>query len=204
MTNKKAAKKSQFDDVVDMAMTNGQDDQNPVASHADLSSPNKEDLVSVDAPSVTEGGAALSSVDKQHYHGHKTGPVLRAAREKLGMSIEDVAAQLKIRSVYLHAIEDQDYDNLPEEAFTLGFVRSCAKLYGLSGDDVVAAYRESMIQDAFNDETPYRKVIERKAESYKNTGSKLWVWGLLLLLTLAVIAGSIYLQTGTWPFISSS
>ncbi|MDO8207819.1 MAG: DUF4115 domain-containing protein [Gallionella sp.] len=53
---------------------------------------------------------------------------LRAGRERLGMSIEDVVAKIKLAPRQIVALEADDFQALPETTFLRGFVRSYAKL----------------------------------------------------------------------------
>ncbi len=61
---------------------------------------------------------------------------LTAAREKTGLGIEDVASRLKLPPGYLRAFESGDWRDMPEEVYTLGFLRQYAGFVGLdlSGD----------------------------------------------------------------------
>lgn len=59
------------------------------------------------------------------------GVELREAREQLGWSLADVAANLRIRYVYLLALEEGRIADLPGIAYAVGFVRAYAKLLGL-------------------------------------------------------------------------
>jgi cytoskeleton protein RodZ len=74
----------------------------------------------------------------------RLGEELRDARMALGLSVEDVAAALRIRRVYLAALEDGRVRDLPAPAYAIGFVRSYARALGLDDDDLVRRFRESM------------------------------------------------------------
>ena len=54
--------------------------------------------------------------------------MLREARERLGLSVADVAAQIKFAPRQIEALEADDFKHLPEAAFLRGFVRSYAKI----------------------------------------------------------------------------
>ena len=56
---------------------------------------------------------------------------LTAAREKMGLGIEDVAERLKLPPGYLRAFESGDWRDMPEEVYTLGFLRQYAGFVGL-------------------------------------------------------------------------
>ena len=67
------------------------------------------------------------------------GVVLREAREHLGLSVADVANQIKFAPRQIEAIEAGDYQQLPEEAFLRGFIRSYAKILQLDAQKLLAA-----------------------------------------------------------------
>lgn len=69
------------------------------------------------------------------------GATFRAARESLGWSIEDVAQALRIRRVYLLALEEGRLQDLPVPAYAVGFVRGYARALGLDAEDMVRRYR---------------------------------------------------------------
>ena len=54
------------------------------------------------------------------------GAFLREARETTGRTVLEVAENLRIRRVYLEAIEDGRFDELPGATYAVGFVRSYA------------------------------------------------------------------------------
>ncbi|WP_348944849.1 RodZ domain-containing protein [Chitinibacter sp. FCG-7] len=56
------------------------------------------------------------------------GRQLRAAREACGLSIDDVAGQLKLAHRQIEALESEAFDELPSNLFVRGFVRNYARL----------------------------------------------------------------------------
>src|SRR5579863_1235258 len=79
--------------------------------------------------------SADGSRDGAPRHAH-VGAELRAARERLGWSLQDVSANLRIRYAHLVAVEEGRLDVLPGAAYAIGFVRSYAKLLGLDSDEM--------------------------------------------------------------------
>lgn len=65
------------------------------------------------------------------------GSWLRDAREARGESLDDVSKVTRIGRSYLAAIEQDDLDKLPRDAYARGFIRLYAKYLGLSGDEAV-------------------------------------------------------------------
>jgi len=59
------------------------------------------------------------------------GAQLRAAREAAGMSLDQVAQQLKLAPRQVKALEDENFGELPGRTFSRGFVRNYARLLNL-------------------------------------------------------------------------
>jgi cytoskeleton protein RodZ len=72
----------------------------------------------------------------------RVGGDLRAARERLGWSLPDLAAHLRIRLPFLKAIEDGRICDLPGNAYAVGFVRTYANSLGLAPDEIARRFRE--------------------------------------------------------------
>ena len=70
------------------------------------------------------------------------GTLLCATRMRLGKDLQQVAEILHIRYNYLVAIEDGRYEDLPGQAYAIGFVRAYADHLGLDGSEIVRRYKE--------------------------------------------------------------
>lgn len=66
--------------------------------------------------------------------------LLRAARERAGLSVEEISSRTKIATAQLLAMERGEFERLPGEFFARAFLRNYAREVGLSPDDVVRAY----------------------------------------------------------------
>ena len=82
-----------------------------------------------DAPEVPEADAPAPTA----------GTILMQAREAAGLTIDDVALQLKLAPRQVVAIEHDDFPALPGRTFIRGFVRNYARLLKLDTDAVLAA-----------------------------------------------------------------
>ncbi len=71
----------------------------------------------------------------------QVGSLLRATRTRLGEDLRDIADVLCIRYLYLEAIEDCRYGELPGDTYVIGFIRSYAEHMGLDGEEVVRRFR---------------------------------------------------------------
>jgi cytoskeleton protein RodZ len=70
------------------------------------------------------------------------GRLLRETRESYQQDIATVAQQLRIRSVYLRAIEEGNYQALPGSTYAVGFVRTYAEYLGLDPLELVRRFRD--------------------------------------------------------------
>lgn len=71
----------------------------------------------------------------------QVGALLRASRERVGEDLRNVSDDLCIRFLYLEAIEECRYDDLPGDTYAIGFIRSYAEHLGLDGEEVIRRYR---------------------------------------------------------------
>jgi cytoskeleton protein RodZ len=78
--------------------------------------------------------------------GVSVGALLRSRREELGQDTETVSRQLRIRAIYLRAIEEGRIQDLPGATYAVGFVRSYADFLGFDGNSVVSSFRDELGQ----------------------------------------------------------
>ncbi len=69
------------------------------------------------------------------------GADLKAARLRRDLRLSDVAAKLRIREVYLAAMEEGRFVDLPGPVYAAGFVRTYGEYIGLNGDDCVVQFK---------------------------------------------------------------
>lgn len=72
------------------------------------------------------------------------GAAMRDMRKEHNRELSDVANALRIRQVYLQALEDGRFDDLPGSTYAAGFVRAYADYLGLELDEVMRRYRSAM------------------------------------------------------------
>jgi len=68
----------------------------------------------------------------------RPGSRLRAAREAAGLSVDDVAQQLKLAPRQVRALEEESFEELPGRTFSRGFMRNYARLLNLDAQDLLA------------------------------------------------------------------
>jgi cytoskeleton protein RodZ len=69
------------------------------------------------------------------------GAALKAARQSLGLSLDEISEITRVRARHLQAIEAAQMDQLPSRPFTIGYVRAYAQALGLDADATAARFR---------------------------------------------------------------
>ena len=70
------------------------------------------------------------------------GQTLKEAREKKGLTLDDLQQTTKIQKRYLIAIEAENFDALPGDFYVRAFIQQYAKVVGLDGDELLAQLEE--------------------------------------------------------------
>jgi len=74
----------------------------------------------------------------------RIGDILRRVREHRGEDLESISDYLRIRPAYLIALENSRYEDLPADAYVIGFLRTYALYLGLDGKGAIDQYRREM------------------------------------------------------------
>jgi len=92
--------------------------------------------------------------------------LLKKQREDLGTDIREVAARTRIKESCLRSIEDEDYEKLPNEVYTRGYIREYAKYLGLPVESALAPYEKylEMKRGAKGNKMGYLADVIEKAE----------------------------------------
>ncbi len=72
------------------------------------------------------------------------GEVLKRARARQRIDIQTVEEQTKIRTKYLRALENEEWEVLPGHPYAKGFLRTYAQFLGLDPDALVDEYRRTV------------------------------------------------------------
>jgi len=70
------------------------------------------------------------------------GDSLRQQREKRGITLDQAAADTRIREKFLKALEDGDLQSLPGAVYTKGFLRNYAEYLGLDDEESVVQFQQ--------------------------------------------------------------
>lgn len=117
------------------------------------------------------------------------GRTLREAREQLGLSLAEVAVQIKFAPRQIEALEADDFQRLPEMAFVRGFVRSYARILHLDPQPLLALLPQqkpaAVVLEPVSVEVPFPSA---HAFSLQNM---IWM-GAALVLAVLVVAFAVW------------
>ncbi len=119
--------------------------------------------------------------------------MLKAAREKKGLSQKDVADKMFLTTAFVRYIDEGAFDKIPKPAFIKGYLRSYARVVGLSGDEVVGAYQRGV--DEAEQAFELRDVTDESVGSHTITGPVVQT-GVGGLAGLVMIVGLVWWLVG--------
>lgn len=148
------------------------------------------------------------------------GEVLRTERERQHLTIQDIEEGTSIRAVYIEAIENGNYEKLPGDVYTKGFIKSYASFLNLNGEELVKQFVSERNPEAVVEETENiavepeeknsklkitelpevnmkvtkKKVSESETDSTSSSGS-----GFKLVAAVVLLA---VLAAGAWAYLS--
>jgi len=111
------------------------------------------------------------------------GATFRKAREAAGLPLEKIAAETRISTRFLLAIESEDFHLLPGGIFNRGFVRAYAAHLGLDPDQAVADYSRV---SAASDE-PLEVLRDEERASTRRAERSLYPIAAAILIILVVL-----------------
>lgn len=115
------------------------------------------------------------------------GSMLREARERLGLSVADVAGQIKFAPRQIEALEAGDFQHLPEMAFVRGFVRSYARILQLEPQSLLALLPQpEFVVSALKSDSVEAPFPSARSAHQQNL---IWLGAALVLAVLATIFG---------------
>ncbi|MEZ5493705.1 MAG: DUF4115 domain-containing protein [Pseudomonadales bacterium] len=115
------------------------------------------------------------------------GLALRQHREQKQISLDVAASELRLSPRQVANLEAGQFTDFRSAVFVKGYLRTCAKMYGLDGDTLVRAYERVAPQTETTLRSPATK-ISRVVISAPNHAKKYWAVAALLLIAIAVVA----------------
>jgi len=114
------------------------------------------------------------------------GERFRAAREARGIALSKAAEEIRIRSLYLAAIEDENWSTIGAPVYIRGFLRTYARFLGLDPEEAVAAFNRTQPAQAAPAAAEPR-LGERAAAPAWLSAALLWTAGTVAVLLIAFV-----------------
>jgi cytoskeleton protein RodZ len=127
------------------------------------------------------------------------GNSLREARLRQQLDFSELEQQTKIRSKYLQALEDEQFDVLPAPTYVKGFLRNYADALGLEGQLYVDEYNSRFVTG--EEETPLRPRDYQRRPRPQSYGPRFQTRAVVLVL--GAIAVVVVLVIGAAKFGSN-
>lgn len=115
------------------------------------------------------------------------GERFRAAREARGLTLSDVAEQIRIRSVYLAAIEEENWPAIGAPVYVRGFLRTYARFLGLDAEEAVGAFNQQAAGALAEAAAEPESAPERQSEP-RHLLPFIWIASVVAVLLIAYVA----------------
>ena len=121
--------------------------------------------------------------------------LLEEGRCRMGLSAAEVEEMTKIRAVYIHALEQGDYKELPQPVYTLAYIRRLCELYDIGPQEtekIIEPWREVSFEApdnypmvVYSDESGDNRKVIRRLEAV--------IFSVIALLVIALAVFGIVL-----------
>ena len=130
------------------------------------------------------------------------GSVLKEARTRKAVSLEEVHAKIKIHPRVLQLLEEDKFDKLPSPLFVKSFLKSYADFLDLSGDELLENYHKQG-EKAPEQVLFIKTADEREHESKPNPGRFLVLGAVYFVIAVAAVGAVLYFKShpGRLPVI---
>ncbi len=120
------------------------------------------------------------------------GDELRAVREARHLSLSEISEQLHIRTVYLEALENEQWAVIGAPVYVRGFLRHYARFLGIDPQPMVDYYNATLPRSGALAANPERS---RSLSRTHRRGPSAWIWlGAIAAAALVAFVGYNYSQ----------
>ena len=112
--------------------------------------------------------------------------MLARERSGKGLSVADIAAQLRYSAKQIEALEDDDYSRLPATTFVRGMIRGYAKVLGTQAAPILQAFDERHVPAPITVDLRSKRVPFPDGRA-RSTRVYVWLSAVVALLAAAVL-----------------
>jgi cytoskeletal protein RodZ len=111
------------------------------------------------------------------------GERFRAAREERGLTLSEVGEQLRIRSVYLAAIEEENWKAIGAPVYIRGFLRTYARFLGLDPEEAVGEFNSASGVAPSSAPAPEIRI----SSGQRSMAPLLWIAGIIAIVLIGFV-----------------
>lgn len=127
----------------------------------------------------------------------RIGQLLQKARLQKGFEIAWVAKELHLQLRQVHALESGDFSGFTNPIFVKGYLRACARLLSLDGDELVRLYESIAPQPRMAG--PVSPVLATRVVRTTRPARKAWWYAALFVVTM--VAGVTFVDRQSANFL---
>ena len=114
----------------------------------------------------------------QKFSADNLGAKLKYERERQGVSVRDIAQQLRLSEGVLYALEGDQYDNMPSAVYVRGYIRAYCQILNMDSDALLAQSGtkiETLVDDSL--------ILTTR----EKTHHLIRIWGTLVVISVMVL-----------------
>lgn len=136
---------------------------------------------------VSEENANQEVTSQQQENAPSPGAMLKARREKLGLSQQDIADKLFLKAQQINDLESDVIDENSSVTFTKGYVRNYAKQLGMNSHEVIEAFERFHNQTSVPSSEKLQSFSKRVAKQTHDDRWMMVTYAILLLIIAGVV-----------------
>ncbi|MFT4046696.1 MAG: DUF4115 domain-containing protein [Solimonas sp.] len=125
------------------------------------------------------------------------GTLIREARQAAHLSVDDLAAHIKLARTTVEALERDDFDTLLEPVYVRGYYRKCAKVLNLDEKALIAAYAAQVTPKT--PQAPAKLRLASGTELGSNSRLPMAMGVLFVVVAIVVCAALWWVRGATTP-----
>lgn len=126
------------------------------------------------------------------------GKTLKEAREAMGLSLEAVEEETKIRRKYIQALEQEQFQVLPGPIYAKAFLKNYAKFLGIKVEEIMEEYRQQYSDQTVPGETEDPPVEQVRVKAKTKGQPRYWFYVISAIVIIGVIISILYGTKGMW------
>jgi len=123
---------------------------------------------------------------------------LKMKRESLGLSPGDVFKKIRIRTRYIEAIENSEFDELPDPVYTKNFIKTYARFLNIDENPVLQDY-DAYLNAHREEQTPPPEPPPETKSFFSSFAATKNYWGILIVLIIFISIWLILKQNQSVP-----